>query len=214
MFNRLIELLLGLDKGFLSKEGELTLQWNPRWPGEGFVPATAWNLLLGAIAIMLVIYVYRREARSTRARLTLGLCRAAVLGILLALLNRPVLTLMQSRVEPSVLAIMLDDSVSMRVRDVVAKEGAEPVARLDAVINLLNSQDQDMVRQLAKVHTLRFYTFDRDAQPLATVANAKDAGKQPDVKAAGDPALAKAIGEVKPVGKNTQVVASVKSVLT
>jgi len=34
LFNRLIEFLLGLDKGFLNKEGELTLQWNPRWPGQ------------------------------------------------------------------------------------------------------------------------------------------------------------------------------------
>ncbi len=215
MFNRLLEILLGLDRGFLNKEGELTLQWNPRWPGQELVPPTVWNLLLAAIAVMLVIYVYRHESRSTRARVILGTCRLLLLGLTLALLNRPVLSLVQSRMEPSVLAVMIDDSVSMRVRDIIAGPGAEPQSRLDAAISLLTSQDQELLRKLSKLHEVRFYTFDRDAQPLATIANEPlDHDKDPKQVAPLDPAAVKAITGIQPTGQNTQVLSSIKSVLT
>lgn len=215
MFNRLLEILLGLDRGFLNKEGELTLQWNPRWPGQEIVTPAVWNLLLAAIAVMLVIYVYRREARSTRARVILGACRLLLLGLTLALLNRPVLSLVQSRMEPSVLAVMIDDSVSMRVRDIVAGPGAEPQARLDAAISLLTSQDQELLRKLSKLHELRLYTFDRDAQPLATIANEPaDHDKDPKQVTPLDPAAVKAVSSIKPTGQNTQLLGSIKSVLT
>lgn len=214
MFNRLIEFLLGLDRGFLSKEGDFTLQWNPRWPGQEVIPASVWNLLLGAIAVLLVVYVYRREARSTRARVILGVCRAAILGLVLALLNRPVLTLVQSRTEPSVVAFMIDDSVSMRVKDIVLTEGAEPQARLDAVANLLSSADQELIRKMARLHEVRLYTFNRDAQPLLTIANVPPDTEIDPAKPLVDPNLAKLLGEIKPHGQNTQVLASLRSVLT
>ncbi len=214
MFNRLIEILLGLDKGFLNKEGELTLQWNPCWPGQEVVSPTVWNLLLGAVAILLVIYVYRHEARSMRARIILGTCRALLLGLTLALLNRPILSLVQSRMEPSILAVMIDDSVSMRVRDIISAPGAEGQSRIDAVINLLSSQDQSLLRQLSKMHELRFYTFDRDAQPLTTIANVPPDKANDPAAAHIDPAAVRAIAEVKPLGQNTQVEASIKTVLT
>jgi uncharacterized membrane protein len=212
--NRLLEILLGLDRGFLNREGELTLQWNPRWPGQDFVPATVWNLLLAGIAILLVVYVYRREARSARARVILGVCRAALLLLTIAMLNRPVVSLVQSRTEPSVLAVMIDDSVSMRVRDVVATQGAEPQARLDAAISLLSSQDQELLRKLAQLHELRLYTFDRDAQPLTVVPNIPADAPVDDQKPLIDPAVAKTLAAIKPVGQNTQVLSSLKSVLT
>jgi len=214
MFNRLLEILLGLDRGFLNRDGELTLQWNPRWPGQEIVSPAVWNLLLIAVMVLLVVYVYRRESRSVRARVTLGVCRALLLGMTLALLNRPVLTLVQSRTEPSVLAIMIDDSVSMRVRDILASKDAEPQGRLDAVLNLLGSQDQEMIRTMSRLHELRLYTFDRDAQPLITVANSPGEAKPDSAKPLADPEIAESLATIKPVGQTTQMEASVKSVLT
>lgn len=35
--NRLWEILFGLDKGFLSRPGELHPQFNPKWPGQEFL---------------------------------------------------------------------------------------------------------------------------------------------------------------------------------
>src|SRR5437016_9761184 len=115
--HRLLEIILGLEKGFLSREGELSLQFNPHWPWQQYVGAAAWNVLLVVLAATLVWYVYRREGRSRGVKIVLGVMRGVLLALVIALLNRPVLTLGQSRTEPSVLAVMIDDSVSMRVRD-------------------------------------------------------------------------------------------------
>src|SRR4051812_32628236 len=114
---RLLENILGLKNDFLSQEGEFSLQFNPHWPLQQYLGAGFWNVLLGAVAVMLVVYVYRREGRSRGARVTLGVLRALLLAFVIALLNRPVLTLGQSRTEPSVLAVLIDDSVSMSVKD-------------------------------------------------------------------------------------------------
>src|SRR5215203_1226912 len=119
---RLIEIILGLDKGFLAREGELSMQFNPHWPGQDTLGAASWNVLLAILAGLLVWYVYKHEGRSRPVRIGLGVLRGALLAFVLILLNRPVLTLGQSRTEPSVLAVMIDDSVSMRVRD-AGKQG-------------------------------------------------------------------------------------------
>src|SRR5581483_4949422 len=115
--HRLLEFILGLQKGFLSKQGEFTLAFNPSWPGQQYVGAGLWNFVLILAAAALVVWVYRREGRSRAVRITLGVIRGALLALVIALLNRPVLTLGQSRTEPSVLAVLVDDSISMRVQD-------------------------------------------------------------------------------------------------
>ena len=117
-----LERILGLDGGFLGREGEFSLDFNPRWPLQDYLGAVTWNIALSALALALVIHVYRREGRSRFARVTLGVMRAALLAFIIAMLNRPVLTLTQSRTEPSVLAVMIDDSISMRVRDGAGKD--------------------------------------------------------------------------------------------
>src|SRR5687768_3560996 len=154
---RLLEWIFGLDRGFLNQEGDLSIQFHPRWPGQegldffftklGFGPigATVWNLALAFVAITLVVYVYRREGRSKGARISLAAIRICILGFLLALLNMPVFTIGQSRTEPSVLAIMIDDSISMRVKDVTVQPG-EPVGRLDAVMQVLKADDQALIK--------------------------------------------------------------------
>ena len=75
--------------------------------------AAAWNFVLGASAVALIIYVYRQEGRSPQARLMLGAFRLMLLAFVLALLNRPVVTLVENINEPSVLAILVDDTISM-----------------------------------------------------------------------------------------------------
>ena len=77
----------------------------------------------------------------------------------------PVFTIGQSRTEPSVLALLVDDSISMRVKDVQPRRPGQPLTRMDAVLNLLKSDDQALVKDLAKTHSLRFYRFDRQATP-------------------------------------------------
>src|SRR6188472_2195977 len=153
---RLLEWIFGLDRGFLNQEGDLSIQFHPRWPGQdgldyifskigfGQIGAELWNVLLGLIALLLVIYVYRREGRSRGARISLAIVRCLILGFVLALLNMPVFTIGQSRTEPSVLAILVDESISMRVRDAGANP-SEPITRMDAVLQFLKADDQALV---------------------------------------------------------------------
>ena len=94
---RLLEIILGLDSGFLGREGELSIQFNPRWPWQDVVGAFTWNLLLGLAALALVIWIYRREGRSRTARVLLGFVRLGLFAFVIALLNRPTMTLAQAR---------------------------------------------------------------------------------------------------------------------
>ncbi|HEV2296421.1 MAG TPA: hypothetical protein VGR35_21435 [Tepidisphaeraceae bacterium] len=191
---RLIEIIFGLQPGFLSREGEFSLQFHPQWPWQDAVGAGAWNFVLALLAMALVVYVYRREGRSRGARIALGVMRGLLLAFVIALLNRPVLTLGQSRTEPSVLAIMIDDSISMRVRDGGDKDQA--ITRLDAAIDLLSGADQKLLNDLRKQHIVRLYRFSQDANPIAAT--------QPSLSL---------IDELQAEGQHTQVLRSVRTVL-
>lgn len=209
---RFWEIIFGLDRGFLSREGEFSLTFNPQWPWQDYVGAAVWNLVLVSAAAALVVYVYKREGRSRPVRVTLGVVRALLLGFVIALLNRPVLTLGQSRVEPSVLAIMIDDSVSMRVRDAALDDTADPGTRLNAVIEVLTGEDQKLLKELSRTHLLRFYRFNSTAVPI--VAPAADESDDPTSSAAlATMATAELIKTLEPTGQNTQVARSIRAVL-
>src|SRR5579864_3549929 len=101
---RLLEILLGLDKGFLSREGVKGISFNPVWPGHH---AAIWNTALALLALGIIIYIYRRDGRSRMARILLGSLRVLLAAFVLVLLNRPVLTNSDTRTESSVLAVMV-----------------------------------------------------------------------------------------------------------
>jgi uncharacterized membrane protein len=202
-----IEFLLGLPRDFLHQQGDWSLQFNPAWPGQAFIGVPVWNFTLAVLAILLVVYVYTHDGRSRPLRIVLGVFRSLLIALILFLLNRPILTLGQSRTEPSVLAIMVDDSSSMRVPDVGNKN--DPQSRLAAAQSLLSGKDAELLRALSKKHNLRLYRFDRDASPLAEViAPPVDSKKPVDVA----PALS-AIADLKAEGDSTQVLPSILSVL-
>ena len=240
--HRLIEIIFGLEPGFLSREGELSLHFAPRWPetpwinfGWGNWPvgvlvlglliwsrrywprrwwtralwilmqvnlitfffgllsgAPAFNLAISVAAAAILLYTYRREGRPLGVRLGLGAVRAALFTLLILLLNNPMLTLGQSRTEPSVVAVMIDDSISMRVRDAGNGPDGKPLSRLEAVEELLADHDKSLLKELSKTHQVRLFKFDGDKEPLDTAAIAK----------------------LQPQGQNTQVLASLKSVLS
>src|SRR5438874_3614375 len=61
---RFWELILGLEKGFLNREGDFTLQFNPQWPGKPWIDAGPWNWLLGVSALVGIFLLLRLAARS------------------------------------------------------------------------------------------------------------------------------------------------------
>ncbi len=182
-----LEILLGLEPGFLSRQGEFSINFNPQWPWQATTGAAMWNLVLAALALALVIWVYRREGRSRGVKISLGIIRGLLLAFTIAMLNRPVLTLGQNRTEPSVLAVLIDDSISMHLRD--AGDPKDPSSRLQAVQSLLDST-ASLPTALTKQHQLRFYRFDTTAEPV------------------NGP-----LDKLEPTGQNTQVEKSVRSVM-
>ncbi len=201
--NRILEILLGLERGFLSRDGELSLQFNPSWPMQDVIGAWMWNLVLIGLAVWLVVHVYRREGRARPVRIVLGVVRLALLLLVIGLLNRPVLTLGQSRVEPSVLAILIDDSASMRVRDGGTDEAPED--RLTEAVQLLLANGERLPRELLKEHELRVYRFSSGAEPVTTLNAVPE-----------DPATPILIGKIdslQPTGQSTQIISSLQSVL-
>ena len=204
---RLIEILFGLDHGFLDREGAKGLSFNPVWPGHH---AALWNTCLAILAVALILYVYRRDGRSRPARILLGCIRAALVAFVLVLLNRPVLVNVDTRTEQSVLAVMFDDTASMKIPDVT---GDNTTTRLDAARNLLLSSGDENLRKLERIHALRFYTFDSAAVPIGPTQTTPI--KDKDLPAAGqyNAELEHALRAMKPEGKSTQVVSSLLTVL-
>src|SRR3954466_13123757 len=184
---RFLEILLGLDKGFLSRQGDFSVNFNPQWPMQATLGAGLWNVVLGALALALVIWVYRRDGRSRPVRISLGIIRGLLLAFVIALLNRPVLTLGQNRTEPSVLAILVDDSVSMRLRD--AGDPKDPQSRLQIVQQTLSAPNAKLLSDLSKLHDVRFYRFNTAAEPVQD------------------------LNKLEPNGQNTQVEKSVRNVM-
>ena len=211
---RIWEIIFGLDKGFLGREGEFTLTFAPRWPFQDIVGAATWNLVLAGLTLALVLYVYRRESRSRSARISLGVMRGLLLAFVIAMLNRPVLTLTQSRTEPSALAIVMDDSISMQVRDGAVDAQGQGVSRMQAVLNLLEGDNQKLLKDLARHHIVRFYRFDRDAQAIGSVSKdtfAKAQGTAPQTQPTTAPT--DVLASLAPTGQSTQVLASLRTVL-
>lgn len=201
---RLIELLLGLDRGFLARDGDVSLSFDPHWPLGDLVGGFTWNVLLLALSGVLLWFVYLRDPAQRRRRLPMAILRGGVLALVVLLLNRPQLTVTQARIEPSVLAVMIDDSLSMRLADIAAAPNQPPSQRLAAVERLLTDADAKLLRDLAAVHQLRFYRFSGDAISLdapARFATPEDAA-----------AVRRKIDELKPIGVQTRLIESLGTV--
>ena len=133
-----------------------------------------------------------------------------LLAFVLVLLNRPVLTNADTRTESSVLAVLMDDTGSMKVPDASA-DGR--TARMDAMRSLFTTSNSDLLRKLEWLHSLRFYKFDQNASPFGPTQPGQ-LGKDKDEAAKEYNAqVARDLAALKPEGQNTQVVQSLSTVL-
>lgn len=146
-----------------------------------------------AIPLMLALAVfgywsYRRQSATAGKRLAMGLIRAAALVILLGLFLRPQLVLDQESRTPSVVAVWVDDSLSMEISDPYsAKEpsmqnllkqvsaqlptdGKKTRAdRWDLAIDTLRRDQGQWLHKLAESQYVAFYTGGNHAQLLQVV---------------------------------------------
>ncbi len=157
----------------------------------GYMPP-AWVvflLLVPAVALF-VSYFYRREkpGGGPRTRWVLGGLRAAVVLLVLAMLAQPMLreVVYQTR-EPQVL-VMVDDSLSMKIKDKYADRSApdrlaeilrsspeniERTPRYDLVAQLLKDRGLGFLDGLRKRGKVSLWTFASSARKL-------DSGRAPD----------------------------------
>lgn len=149
MFESLFELLFKY-RPLLYERGELA-----------FTAPPAWALALGIVAAAAAVATYflaRGRARPRDRALLAGL-RVALLALVLVLLSRPVLLIPTVVPQQNYLAVLVDDSRSMRLDDGAVRAGFIQGALLDPTSALR--------RSLEGRFRLRFYRFSESAERLA-----------------------------------------------
>jgi hypothetical protein len=160
-------------------------KYPPRLFGRGeFVLAPVVPVWLIALAILaavaLVVLAYRNLRGISRVdRIVLGATRALALAIVLACLLRPTEVLSSAVAQRNVLALVLDDSRSMRVSDV---NGA---SRTQAMRHEF-SDTSALVRQLAARYNVRTFRFAAEPSPAQPTTPFSASGGRTDLAAALD----------------------------
>ena len=132
------------------------------------------------VAITLVALTYRRVHGVSRMnRALLGGWRALSIAIVLGCLLRPMLVLSTALAQRNVLAVLLDDSRSMRLADV---DGA---TRLSAMQRTFGDSSA-LLRGLSQRFAVRVFRFAADATPVAGASTLTASGGRTDLAAALD----------------------------
>lgn len=140
-------------------------------------------LLLALIAVgalALVVLSYRRvQAVSTTDRAVLGTLRAVAILLVLGCLMRPTVVLSSAVNQRNVFAVLLDDSRSMRLRDV------DGFARLAAMQRAF-ADSTSLMHRLSQRFALRIFRFAADAGPSSGAATLTGSGGRTDLAGALD----------------------------
>src|SRR3954471_6057209 len=118
---RLLEILFGATREGAAPGVDRAIDFNP--PAWMASHARLLNTLLIIAALVVVFLIYRREGRRKGPKIGLGILRVLLFVYVIILLNRPVIRETRTHVEPSVLAILVDTSISMKIPD-VTRDGA------------------------------------------------------------------------------------------
>jgi uncharacterized membrane protein len=139
----------------------------------------AWLLVLVAAAgLAVVVLMYHRVTSvSFRDRVILGSLRALAILLVVACLFRPTMVLSSAVPQRNLLAVMLDDSRSMRLADVA------DASRLVAEQKLM-ADSSDIVRRLSARFALRFFRFGADAHSASGTTGLTGAGTRTDLATA------------------------------
>ena len=138
-------------------------------------------LLLGIAAlaaVAVVAYMYRQvKGVPLRDRLILGGLRVIALLLVIGCLLRPTVVLSSAVPQRNLLAVVLDDSRSMKLKDV------DGDSRLAAEQKLL-ADSSDIVRRLSERFALRFFRFGADAHPVTGTGALTGNGTRSDLASA------------------------------
>jgi uncharacterized membrane protein len=141
-----------------------------------------WLLVVVAAVLAVLVVVSYRRARARpdpRHGALLTALRLAALALLIVCLLRPVLVLSAAVPQRNTVAVLIDDSRSMRVADQDGRPRAEAVQAAFGANSAL-------LAQLAEQFTLRFYRFSSAAERVDSVGALSFTGAQTRVGAALD----------------------------
>ena len=182
-----LEWLLDLEAIRLEDGAQLVVRWQSAWP--------AWAILL-AIGVLVAWswMIYRREGGSRSGRVIAGLLRVGLLMLVLGLLFQPLLLLQRTRVEPSEVVLLVDDSASMGTSDRYPPSAATSApattrtgsarsvptgvvsglagrSRAELLRSGLSADDWSGLRSLAERNRLGVYAFAEQARMQAAPAS-------------------------------------------
>ncbi|MES1259634.1 MAG: hypothetical protein ABUL71_03495, partial [Gemmatimonadota bacterium] len=133
-------------------------------------------LVVGFAALVGLALFAARGLKGIRPldRVVLGVMRALIFAVLAACLLRPALAVTSAVPQRNVLAIVLDDSRSMRIKDV------DSAQRL-AVVQRTFADSAALVKRLSDKFALRFFRFSADASPVSDVGALTASGARTDL---------------------------------
>ncbi len=149
----------------LAAPAAMLLRWS--LTADGVARSTTLVVLLSGLTFVWLVRVYRpaKDRLGRARRVGLMLLRAIALLVVLVLVAGPTLCRTRTVYDKAMLAILIDDSRSMTVRDVIIEQRQEHIARAEAVNRVLEQADTQL-RRLANEFDLRAFTFADRAVPL------------------------------------------------
>ncbi len=175
---RILEWLLGLRDIRIERDAPLLVRWEN--------PVPAWGLLaIGLIAGAWVVLVYSRERTSAWKRVPLCLARGLLIALIVAVFCRPMLVFQHNRIEPSYVALLLDNSMSMQTTDQYSDdalyqsiargigagsgETIEDIPRIDLVKRALLRDGAAPLSNLLRTNGMQVVTFAGTAEPRVSI---------------------------------------------
>jgi uncharacterized membrane protein len=146
-------------------------------------------LLAVAAAVAGAVFFYRRSPVNLgkASRLALSTLRALALGLVILILFQPVLRTARPQSREAFLAVLLDDSRSMRIEDVRTQDpgGVARISRLALARQVLGTpQEEKLWRRLAAICPVQAFRFSSGVQPIESVAAVRGTGERTDLYAA------------------------------
>ncbi|MGB2824372.1 MAG: glutamine amidotransferase [Phycisphaerae bacterium] len=148
-------------------------------------------LLAVAAAVAGAVYFYRRSpvALKKPTRIALSALRGLVLGLIVIVLFHPVLRIPRHQKRDSFLAVLVDDSRSMRIEDIEVRapgdEGPRRISRLALARKVLGAPDEDgLWRRLAAICPVQTYGFSSSVKPIRSAAELRGPGERTDLYSA------------------------------
>src|SRR5438034_894536 len=137
-----------------------------------------WFVPVGLLAIVAAVYFYRNVVKEKRSPAFVVL-RAATFVLLAFLFLRPVLNVSTVLPQDSYLAVVIDNSESMNIKDDGVKSRGEELQK--------QIEDTKFFKRLKDKFKVRTYRFDKDAERIdENLSRVNFAGKRTRVEAATD----------------------------